>query len=91
MPEYKLYYFPLRARAEAIRLMFHYKGIPFDDVRVSDNEWSSIKDGKLNYDHISCTQFLAYKFGKMPILEVDGKQIAHSWCILRYLEHQFGK
>jgi hypothetical protein len=47
MPEYKLYYFPLRARAEAIRLIFHYKSIPFEDVRIPREEWSSKKTSKL--------------------------------------------
>jgi glutathione S-transferase len=48
MPQYKLYYFPLRARAEAIRLVFHYKGIPFEDVRIPRDEWESKKSGKFN-------------------------------------------
>jgi hypothetical protein len=47
MPEYKLSYFPLRARAEAIRLIFHYKSIPFEDVRIPREEWPAKKNSKL--------------------------------------------
>jgi len=77
MPSYKFYYFPVRARGEAIRLILHYKSIPFEDVRVSKEEWPSKKS--------------SFAFGQMPVLEVDGKQqIAHSWSILRYLANKYG-
>jgi glutathione S-transferase len=77
MPEYTLYYFPTRGKAEAIRLLFHYKGIPFEDVRLSDQEWVSKKS--------------SVPFGQLPVLVEDGKQIAQSWAIMRHLAHKFGK
>jgi len=76
MPSYKLYYFPVRARAEAIRLILHYKQIPFEDIRVTKEEWPAKKS--------------TFAFGQMPVLEVDGRQIAHSWSILRYLANKYG-
>jgi glutathione S-transferase len=50
MPQYKLTYFPLRAKAEAIRLALHYKGIPFEDVKVTKEEWPSKKSCKFNHN-----------------------------------------
>ena len=39
MPQYKLYYFDFGGRGEFIRVMFHYAGVPFEDVRFSFPEW----------------------------------------------------
>lgn len=40
-PQYELLYFPIRARAEQIRLLFHFSGTPFVDTGVTD--WPSLK------------------------------------------------
>lgn len=39
MPQYKLTYFPLRGKAEAIRMTFSVAGVEFEDVRVSIGDW----------------------------------------------------
>jgi len=41
MAQYKLTYFQLRGKAEAIRMTFSVAGVEFEDVRVSIDEWVS--------------------------------------------------
>ncbi|KAH7670035.1 GST-5 protein [Aphelenchoides avenae] len=83
-PKYKLYYFDLRARAEPIRMLFHYVGQPFEDVAVSLNPWDNWLEFKPKTP-----------LGQLPYLEVieDGREtlvVAHSIAILRYLAKKFG-
>lgn len=40
---YKLYYFEMRNRAEPIRVLLHYVGQPFEDVKYSFGQWPSVK------------------------------------------------
>ncbi|RYH27237.1 hypothetical protein EON65_13720 [archaeon] len=69
-----LYYFPLRARGEAIRMILNYGGIPFNDVVISMEEWKGIKQrGELA------------PFGQLPCMSLpDGSIIAQSGAIARY-------
>lgn len=46
MPQYKLHYFNFRGLGELARLIMHYGGIPFEDVRFERDQWPSIKPGK---------------------------------------------
>ena len=39
MPRYKLTYFPIRGRAEYIRIVFAVGGVEFENVRVNPEEW----------------------------------------------------
>ena len=39
MPKYKLTYFPIRGRAEPIRILFALAGVEFEDIRVGPKEW----------------------------------------------------
>ncbi|XP_011702075.1 PREDICTED: glutathione S-transferase-like [Wasmannia auropunctata] len=74
MPSYKLIYFPVTALAEPIRFLFSYAGIEFVDERFDRNDWPNIKP--------------TMPFGKVPVLEVDGKKIGQSVAICRYLAKQ---
>ena len=72
MPKYKLTYFDFHGgRGEPIRLAFFMGGISFEDDRVSFADWPARKPGT--------------PFGSVPVLEVDGKEIAQSNTITRYV------
>lgn len=46
MVHYKLTYFNVRGRAELARLIFHYKGVEFEDFRFQRDEWAKYKPSK---------------------------------------------
>lgn len=47
MPKYKLTYFPIRGKAEPIRIVFALAGVEFEDVRVDPEEWiTKLKHGE---------------------------------------------
>ncbi len=55
MPAYKLIYFPVKGRAEMIRLTFAASGVKYEDCRVTKEEFQKLKDSKsvkLNVCHI---------------------------------------
>jgi len=75
-PQYKLSYFNARAVAEPIRLLLAYVKVPYDDVRVEREDWPKLKE--------------TTPWGQMPVLEVDGVQIAQSKAIARYIAKKHG-
>ncbi|XP_036147084.1 glutathione S-transferase-like [Monomorium pharaonis] len=76
MPSYKLIYFPVTALGEPIRFLFNYAEIDFVDERFEIEDWPKLKP--------------TMPFGKVPVLEVDGKKIDQSVAICRYLAKQCG-
>ena len=65
-------------RAETSRIALHLGGIPFEDERMSHDQFRDLKaSGKLPY-------------GQLPILEVDGVVIAQSLAIARFCGRQSG-
>ena len=65
-------------RAETSRIALHLGGIPFEDERMSHDQFRDLKEaGKLPY-------------GQLPILEVDGVVIAQSLAIARFCGRQSG-
>lgn len=91
MVQYKLNYFSVRGLGEVIRFIFHYSDTPFEDNRISGDDWTKYKPSKkilLRYSKFWMN--LATPFGQMPVLEVDGKQLAQSVAIARYLARKHG-
>ena len=77
MPSYKLYYFNQMGRGELIRWILLQAGLPYEDVRLTDQEWAEFKPKT--------------PYGKIPVLEVDdGKLLAGSGPIARYLAEEHG-
>uniref|UniRef100_A0AC34FPA8 Glutathione S-transferase n=1 Tax=Panagrolaimus sp. ES5 TaxID=591445 RepID=A0AC34FPA8_9BILA len=78
MVVYKLTYFNLRGNAEAIRLMFHYLEVPFEDIRIDTSNaeiWEKFKPTTPQ--------------GKLPFLEVDGVIIPQSYAIARFIARKY--
>ncbi|WKX93327.1 hypothetical protein Q1695_010963 [Nippostrongylus brasiliensis] len=76
MVHYKLIYLPGRGYAEVTRQIFALAGQEYEDVRVPRDEFPKMKSDM--------------PFGKVPVLEVDGKKLAQSCAIARYVARQFG-
>lgn len=47
MVHYKITYFNVRNLAEASRMVLTYAGEPFEDVRLTMDEWAAVKPSKL--------------------------------------------
>jgi glutathione S-transferase len=77
MPKLVLTYFDFDgSRGETARLAMHLAGIPFEDRRIAQKDWPARRD--------------LMPFQALPVLEVDGTQIAQSNTINRYLGRQGG-
>lgn len=77
MPVYKLTYFDAAAsRGEECRLALHLAGVPFQDERLKADQWA-VRKGST-------------PFGALPVLTVDGRQLAQSNAILRFIGSQHG-
>lgn len=69
---YRLLYMNLRARGEPIRWLLKVLEVEFEEERIEMfTEWPSIKQD--------------FKWGQTPVLEVDGKQLAQTTVICRFL------
>jgi len=70
---YKLYYFEGRGRAEAIRWLLQYAKIPFEDIRLSKEDW-----GKKKGEGFSPTS-------QMPLLECTDKKSGKTYKVVQSL------
>lgn len=76
MVQYKLSYFESRALGETARLILHYANVSFEDHKIKHEDWPGLKD--------------TFAYGQVPVLFVDGKQLAQSYAINRYLARKYG-
>jgi prostaglandin-H2 D-isomerase / glutathione transferase len=72
-PRIKFTYFDKVDRPEPIRLAMIVADIPFEDVRVSDEQWQSMMQKA--------------PFGKLPIMEINDAVYSQSNALLRYIGH----
>jgi len=70
-----LYFLPLRAQAEPIRMILQYGNIQFNDITIAMADWPQMK---LNHEFAP--------FGQLPILKLStGEIIAQSGAIIRFV------
>lgn len=75
-PNLRLHYFPMPGRAEAARILLSIGNVPFEDVTFTKQQFPEFK--------------AKYPFGQVPALEVDGKLLAQSTAIDRYIAKLVG-
>jgi len=76
MVHYKLYYFDVRGLGESIRLLLNYVGQPYEEERLTFEDWPNNKP--------------RFPYGKIPVLEIDGKVLAETLVILQHLGKKYG-
>merc|ERR1712173_168191 len=81
MPDIKLTYFSLRARAEPARLMLAYAGVCYEDKRIPP-PWEDPAGWKAKKATLAR--------GQLPILSWNGETIYTSLAIDRFLAKEFG-
>lgn len=76
MVHYRLIYFNSRGRAEPLRFLFALAEVEYEDVRLDHGEnWQAMKPKT--------------PFGQVPVLDIDGFQLAQTKAIARYLGKEF--
>ena len=76
VPKLEVVYFSVRAKAEPVRMVLEYGGIPYVDHNVA-----SFFDGK-SWPEVKKAELTPY--GQLPILVVDGQILAQQAAFLRY-------
>lgn len=75
-----LYYLPMRARAEPIRMILHYANIPYNDVTITFSQWPEHK-----------ARLDICPLGQLPTLQLpSGEFIAQSGTITRFVAKMGG-
>lgn len=76
MPKLSYFDFP-GSRGEECRLALHLAGVPFEDARIKQDEWPSLKERT--------------PYGVLPIFEVEGRGVlAQTHAILVYIGREHG-
>jgi len=86
--KYKLIYFNVRALGEVSRLIFAVAGVEYEDYRYPIDVAKNFY--RPEWDAEKASNPFKYPFGTIPVLEVDGHQIAQSKVIERFLSRRFG-
>jgi glutathione S-transferase len=73
----KLRYLNLNARGATARAILYYKKVPFEDLRISSDEWAKLK---------KTGQF---EFDQLPQLEINGKTYHQSIAINQLLGKKY--
>ena len=81
LPNIKLTYFNLRARAEPARILLAYAGVSYQDNRLPP-PWENIEAW--------AAQKNSYPYGCLPMLYWGEEEIAQSVAIARFLATKFG-
>ncbi|GMR30770.1 hypothetical protein PMAYCL1PPCAC_00965 [Pristionchus mayeri] len=76
MPTIKLIYFDGRGRGESIRQLLKLAQVPFEDCRITFEEWIALKRTS--------------PLGNIPVLEIDGVQICPTSTIHRLIGNLYG-
>mmetsp|Transcript_32359 Transcript_32359/g.31663 ORF Transcript_32359/g.31663 Transcript_32359/m.31663 type:complete len:100 (-) Transcript_32359:381-680(-) len=74
----KLYYFDSYGRAEAIRMCLTHAKVPFEDIRLTKEEFEKLKTEK------------ELEFGQLPLIEHEGKIYGQSMALLRHAGRTHG-
>eukprot|EP01065_Artemidia_motanka_P028974 TRINITY_DN347_c0_g1_i8.p1 TRINITY_DN347_c0_g1~~TRINITY_DN347_c0_g1_i8.p1 ORF type:complete len:242 (+),score=87.58 TRINITY_DN347_c0_g1_i8:67-726(+) len=69
-PKVALTYFNIQGAAEKVRLALVLNGVEFEDIRVEMEKWPEMKPKT--------------KYGQLPIMTIDGKEISQSGAMLRW-------
>jgi len=73
---YKLTYFDVKGIAEGIRMLLHYVGQDYEDIRLKVDDWKDKKS--------------TMPMGVLPVFEHDGKKLSQSVAIALYIGQQHG-
>jgi len=75
-----LHYFNIRGRAEPIRLMLHYGGVPFEDKTINFEQWG---EKKKNNEYRG-------PLDQLPFVEIDDEIICETVALVRLAAHKVG-
>jgi len=76
LDEIRLFYFPVRGRAEIARLILAQAGVAYQDIRIKREDFLKVKS--------------ILPYGSLPILEYKGEVIAESMAIAKLLAEHCG-
>jgi len=71
----KFTYFNLQGKGETIRLVLAAAGVKYEEKKIDFPEWGPMKEST--------------PFGQLPLITVDGLDLAQSCTIIRYLARKF--
>ena len=87
----RLVYFNGRGLAETSRLLLALNNVDYEDYRypLKVIDWATHNMEKLEFENDKKEGKLVHSLNKLPFLEVDGKVLAQSKSIERFLAHKY--